>query len=120
MNVDAFIESHAEWKMRLRVLLDSGAAGGLRADDFEAGDRCDLGRWIYGEGRRFADDLQFQALERLHREFHRAAAEVIRFVAEGRRLEAEALLTGDYARHSASLVGALSELGKHAGTDDGE
>ena len=43
MDFDDVIEAHVEWKMRLRLLLDSGVPGELRPEEFEADDRCELG-----------------------------------------------------------------------------
>lgn len=119
MDFDEVIEAHVEWKMRLRLLLESGVAGGLRPEEFEADDRCDLGRWLRGTGRRFAAVPVFAALDRSHREFHQAAAKVVRQAADGERLEADATLTGEYARYSVNLVGALMELRRRAGSSNG-
>ncbi|MGK2855872.1 MAG: CZB domain-containing protein [Thermoanaerobaculia bacterium] len=117
MDFDDVIEAHVEWKMRLRILLESGVPEGMRPEEFAADDRCELGVWLRGEGRRFAEVPVFAALDRSHREFHQVAAKVIRQVADGERLEADATLTGEYARHSVNLVGALMELRRRAGTN---
>lgn len=119
IDFDQVIEAHVEWKIRLRLLLESGVPEVLQPDEFEADDRCDFGRWLRGSGRRFAAVPVFAALERSHREFHQAAAKVMRQAARGERLEADATLTGEYARHSVNLVGALMELRRHAGTNGG-
>lgn len=115
IDFDAAIEAHVEWKMRLRILLDSGEAAIARLDEFEAADRCAFGRWLNGDGRRFAGDPVYATLDRFHGEFHFASAEVVRLAAAGLRLEAEALLAGDYARHSVNLMSALMELRRRAG-----
>lgn len=119
MRFDTFISAHAQWKMRLRTLLDSGDDRLLDPDEAEAGDRCELGAWLCGEGRRHAADPAFELLERAHRDFHRAAASVVKEAAAGRRLEAEALLVGEYARRSAALVNAIIELRRGVGGVDG-
>lgn len=119
IDFDAAIEAHVEWKMRLRILLDSGVTASASVAEIEAADRCPFGRWLHGAGRRFSDDSIYAALERFHVEFHRAAATVIRQAAAGERLEAESTLAGDYARNSVNLLSALMELRRRAGMQRG-
>ena len=49
----------------------------LQASQVGAPDRCELGRWIYGEGSRFSSMLEFSALLASHAHYHQAAAEVV-------------------------------------------
>jgi hypothetical protein len=118
IDFDAAIEAHVEWKMRLRILLDSGEAASAHPDAFEAADRCSFGRWLEGDGRRFANDPVYAALDRFHVEFHRAAAAVIRHATAGERLQAESMLAGEYARNSVNLLSALMELRRRAGAQN--
>lgn len=118
IDFDAAIEAHVEWKMRLRILLDSGDAAGVHPDEFEAADRCSFGRWLQCDGRRLESDPVFGALDRFHAEFHRSAAAVIRHAAAGERLQAESTLAGEYARNSVNLLGALMELRRRVGARD--
>jgi hypothetical protein len=119
IDFDAAIEAHVEWKMRLRIMLDAGEAANVQPLEFEAADRCSFGAWLRGEGRRFAEDPVYAALDRFHVEFHRAAAEVIRQAAAGERLQAEATLAGEYARHSVNLLSALMELRRRVALGEG-
>lgn len=106
---DAVIACHAEWKIRLRMMLESGEPA-LDAADVESDVNCKLGRWLHSDGLRLAGERPYEALVIAHREFHRLAASVVRTAASGRRMEAEAILTGEYVRCSAAVVAAIVEL----------
>ena len=114
MNFDEAIEAHAEWKLRLRVHLEDPEQSGLTAADFEPDDRCDLGNWIRAEYASWAHHPSFRTLEQTHREFHLAAASVIRKAEAGERMEAEAILSGEYARRSAAVISAIVEFRRRA------
>jgi len=88
IDFDSAIEAHVEWKMRLRILLDSGEAASVHLDEFESADHCSFGRWLRGDGRRFESDPVYEALERFHVEVHRSAAKLIRQAATGEPTEA--------------------------------
>ncbi|MFA6957235.1 MAG: CZB domain-containing protein [Thermoanaerobaculia bacterium] len=115
IDFDAAIEAHVEWKMRLRILLDSGEAASAYPDELEAADRCSFGRWLRSDGRRLESDPVYGALDRFHAEFHRSAATVIHLAAVGERLQAESTLAGEYARNSVNLLSALMELRRRVG-----
>jgi len=119
IDFDSAIEAHVEWKMRLRILLDSGEASRVHLDEFGSADHCSFGRWLRGDGRRFESDPVYGTLDRFHVEFHRSAATVIRHAAAGERLQAESTLTGEYTRNSVNLISALMELRRRAALEDG-
>ena len=114
MNFDEAISAHAQWKVRLRVILEDPGQAGLKPDEVERDDQCDLGKWIHGEGSMYAGDAAFEALEEAHRQFHLLAADVIRKAGVGRRLEAEAILSGEYLRRSTAVISAITAIKRHA------
>jgi methyl-accepting chemotaxis protein len=71
---------------------------------------CALGKWIYGEGQRYAHDEDFRQLRHEHAGFHRCAAQIIRNVQQGRRGEAETLLAGEYSEVSTRVISLLSRM----------
>lgn len=111
------IESHAEWKMRLKRHIDLGRVVNLQeAANCHA---CDLGQWIYGEGLRFNSLPSFESLCASHELFHRAAAEVVVHSNAGDKDKALSLLrpNGVFSEKSNNLVQALMscsrELAQH-------
>ncbi len=105
----AAVEAHTHWKTKLRMCTtdhskcpDPAAA--------EKDDACELGKWIYGDGQRFAADNEFQQLSQDHASFHRCAARIIRSVQQGQTREAENLLAGEYAKISTKVISMLTHL----------
>jgi len=86
-NYDLILLMHRNWLIQLRAFLD-GRKEGLKATP-EDHLKCDLGRWIYGEGERFRDSKTFQTLEGKHKEFHANAGEIIRVKTAGNQSLAE-------------------------------
>ncbi len=113
MNFDEAIAAHAQWKVRLRVYLGDPGKGELNPVEIERDDRCDLGKWIHGEGTAFAGDAAFVTLREAHHQFHRVAADVVRKAIAKQLLEAEAILSGEYLRHSTSVISAISAIKRH-------
>ena len=104
------IESHVAWKSQLQhhilegQFLDDGEIANTRT--------CDLGQWIYGEGLQFNRMPSYEALCYFHDNFHRAAAEVVRFSNAGARNQAISLMEeeGVFARSSQKLAWAITKL----------
>jgi methyl-accepting chemotaxis protein len=93
VDFDTIIEAHNAWKKRLREAINNPAeARRLRPDEVCKDNLCGLGKWIYGDGRRFESDPEYQPLRHSHAEFHKCAADVIRLTQGGDKTGAEALL----------------------------
>lgn len=113
MNFDEAITAHVTWKIRLL-----GYVGGLptaeKLDSLEVArdDACALGKWLHGEGQRFAALPKFSKVVDEHARFHRCAAEVIQACDRGDRKGAEALVAwnSQYAATSNELVGLIGDL----------
>ena len=86
IDVDAIIDSHRQWKVKLRDAMESGDkvdAATLLRDDC-----CALGKWIYGDGQRLGGRASFTALVSNHARFHQVAGEVAQLINAGRDSEA--------------------------------
>ncbi len=115
MDLEQAIEKHAEWKLKLRLALTRREH--LDVESVAHDDRCDLGRWLYGDGQKhFGTLLSFGDCLRKHADFHLEAARVARAINDGRYDEAEAMLngTGPYASASSSVGVAIMRLRKEA------
>ena len=111
LDIDAAIFAHENWKVRLDTYLAGRSTEDLRPEVICCDDRCDLGRWIHGTGRkRLGSYPGFTALTEHHRMFHYAASNVVSLAQAGKSAEAERMLTGLYAQKSSAVLGALREL----------
>jgi len=109
--VQAAIGAHGMWKARLRQAVDSGSSE-FKVDVVRLDDRCDFGRWLYGEARQVhGSDSQFELVRKLHAEFHVEAAKVLGHAMAGNKGQAEASMGigGQFSRVSSSLIGALAK-----------
>lgn len=106
------IEAHIEWKSRLRRQIEEGAGPDVK----EIADchRCELGRWIYGEGLRYNRLPAFESVCYNHEHFHRVAAEIAQYLNNGNREKALSLMSEDgiFSKSSNALIRALIECGK--------
>lgn len=111
MDFDEAIVSHLKWKIHLRNFLD-GRGEKLDSAEVAKEDVCELGQWIYGEGKQFADTVPYQELVRKHAQFHLRAAEVVHKAETGDKRGAETLLaTGrEFSTASKDIVGAIMQL----------
>jgi len=114
MNLDEAITKHAEWKVKFRSAMGKKEqldAGAIRMDN-----RCDLGKWLHGDGKAsHGSNADFSALVTKHAEFHKAAGKVAEVINAGNYEQAEKMLASntDYAQASSNVAGAINSLKKH-------
>jgi methyl-accepting chemotaxis protein len=110
----AAITSHARWKGQLREAIDRGQLpdpSSVRADD-----RCDLGKWIYGEGTVYQPASEYQNLKLLHAQFHDTAASIVERIINDNTVNAKAELeSGTLSEASMKVINAISSLQKLVG-----
>ncbi len=111
MNFDDAIRAHSSWKMKLASYLRK-PDGSLKASEIQLDNKCELGRWIHGEGIRHANLPQFATLKTEHAAFHQAAAEVVRHADSGKDTAEETALGGKsaFSKASHSVIAALLEM----------
>ena len=86
-NYDLILLMHRNWLIQLRAFLD-GRKEGLKATS-EDHLNCDLGKWIYGDGKRFQGNKSYTNLEAEHKMFHGKAGEIIKLGTAGNKSLAE-------------------------------
>jgi methyl-accepting chemotaxis protein len=80
-NHDLIVLMHRNWLAQLRAFLDNRKKSlNAAAEDYK---RCDLGKWIYGDGARLSGNKSYRELEEEHKRFHTAAGAIIRAKQEG-------------------------------------
>lgn len=111
MDFDEAIVSHLKWKIHLRNFLD-GRGGKLDSTMVAKDDACELGQWIYGEGKQFAETAPYKDLVKKHAQFHLQAAEVVRKTEAGDKPGAEEMMASgrEFSSASKDIVGAIMQL----------
>jgi len=97
MNFSSAIQAHTNWKLRLFTACAETSTVRIDADTLAKDDQCELGKWLRGDARRYTSDARFSELVAAHAGFHRAAGDVARMIAAGKKAEAEKTL---YSRDS--------------------
>lgn len=116
MNFDDAIKAHAGWKMKLKSYLNSPDQS-LNPEDVGSDSRCDLGKWIHGEGTQFSCHAEYAVLKDEHARFHRAAAEIVRKANGGQNVTAEVALgaASPFALASTAVVSAIMAMKRKIG-----
>jgi len=113
MDFDGAVKAHSNWMLRLFNYCKGTSQEKLDPRTIEKDNVCDLGKWLHGEGGKFAADPEFPGLMKAHAAFHKSAASVVVLVDRGQRSEAEKLLTAgdsEYRQLSTQVVGLLKKL----------
>ncbi len=112
MDFDEAARAHSSWKRRL-VAYSVKRDGSLNIAEVQADDRCELGRWIHGEGlARHSMLPEFATLKEQHTRFHRAAAVVLQHIEAG-TFESEEIALGassPFSEASSACVSALMAM----------
>ena len=111
MNFDDAVKAHTAWKMKLSGYLNK-PDGSLKAAEVECDNRCDLGKWIYGEGVKYNAQPDFTTLKTEHTKFHKCAAAVVRKADSGQKVTEEVALGGasEFSKASSAVVGAIMKM----------
>jgi hypothetical protein len=86
--------------------------GSLKANEVSQDNQCVLGKWIYGEGGKYAQLAEFKTLKAEHTRFHKAAGEVIKKADSGKDVSEEVALGGksEFAQASTAVVSAIMAM----------
>ncbi|MBK8085729.1 MAG: CZB domain-containing protein [Devosia sp.] len=104
------IGAHGAWKLKLKTAVTTGRSDAtpqtVRKDD-----QCEFGRWLHGQGidAQTRAGMPYKVVRRLHAEFHDCAGRVLQYGLDGKRVEANQLLEGEFAQRSETLVLALTK-----------
>jgi hypothetical protein len=114
MNIDEAIGAHTRWKLKLSAYLlhpDHSLDPATVAQD----QRCDLGQWIHGEGRKYASLPEIKTLEADHARFHKAASNVVSKADSGQNVSLEIALGAhsEFASASTAIVTSLMAMKRH-------
>jgi methyl-accepting chemotaxis protein len=111
MNFDEALTAHTNWKMKLSSYLRK-PDGTLHPQEIEPDNKCDLGKWIVGEGAKFSALPTFRSLKAEHARFHKAAADIVRRADSGAKIADEMALGADseFGHASRGVVQAIMSM----------
>lgn len=103
--ISKFIGQHGMWKTHLREAIDTGKSQ-INLTTAAQDDQCDFGKWLRGLPADARASNHFQSVSRLHAEFHREAARVLKLATAGNKAEANkaTAMGGSFANASSSLT----------------
>ena len=108
-NYDLIVLMHRNWLVQLRAFLD-GRKENLKATS-EDHLKCDLGKWIYGDGKIFTENQAYKELENEHKRFHIRAGDIIQARTGGDKSQAEELYQNLMDQYH-TVVNLLGRLGQ--------
>jgi|SRR5579864_3631198 len=114
MNFDQAIGAHGAWKLKLSVYLRKHD-GSLKSQEASQDNKCELGQWIYGEGKKYSTLPEYAALKNEHGRFHKAAAAVIEKADAGQSVSDETALgaKSEFGTASSAVVLAIMNMKTH-------
>lgn len=116
MNLDNAVQTHAQWKTKLRSAIAQHAQ--LDLVTLSRDDCCELGEWLHGEGKASYGRLSSHA-DCVHRHvvFHSEVTKVAKAVNSRQFEMAQSMLNAGttYAKASSALSVAFLQLRKQAG-----
>lgn len=74
--ITAAIAAHGQWKVKFREFMDGKLD--LDPNTVQRNDQCQFGKWLESDGKKQLPATDFADIHRLHTEFHKVAAEVVR------------------------------------------
>ena len=110
------VTAHTGWKLRVARYL-SCPDGTLQAAAARQDNRCELGRWLYGEGRSFQLLAEYQRLLAVHTRLHESAGELVHRANLGEPVSKERSMNegSPFGIATKELVGALERLKARTG-----
>ena len=115
MNFDEAIQAHSAWKLKLSTYLRK-PDGSINSAILRPDNKCTLGQWLHGEGRKFANVPEYKKLVTEHARFHRAAAAVVDKANAGQSTSEDTALGGksEFGAASSSVVALILNMKKLA------
>lgn len=111
LDIDVAIMAHENWKHRLTAYLRGASTEDLRPEVVCCDDRCDLGKWIYGDGGSLLGKYgSFADLKATHKMFHYTASNIVSLHQNGNGEEAERVLNDSFTKLSTKIKTRLSDL----------
>jgi len=105
-------KAHDQWKARLVDYMNGRHKEPINHADAASDHKCDLGKWIYGEGKQHSHRKEYRDLKDAHAHFHQSVGEIVESVAARNLDKAKFLLGGDFSRRSKETHAAIDHLSR--------
>ena len=107
------ITAHVNWKLRIHALLTGKLSEKLEPTTIARDNVCELGKWIYSEGKGQMTAAEHSALTAAHAAFHKEAARIVGEVYAGHKIGLEVIdMSAPFGRLTTQIVGILSKMDK--------
>lgn len=73
-------------------------------------DKCDLGKWIYGDAKKYAHLKEYDALKTHHAVFHQSVGGIVEATQQGEVEQAKKMLGGDFYKASNKTIEAIRNM----------
>ncbi|CAO5675797.1 MAG: hypothetical protein HEEMFOPI_00934 [Holosporales bacterium] len=113
--IDDYIKAHSDWKIKLQRYLRH-PDGSIKAAGLFDDHGCELGKWIFGSvDAKLKSFPEFEKLQKEHRRFHQAAADIVERANRGEQIAEEVVIgsSSAFASASMSVVTLLMNLKRH-------
>ncbi|MCE1183853.1 MAG: CZB domain-containing protein [Rhodocyclales bacterium] len=111
LDFQKWIAAHRNWRQRLVSYIDGSSREVLDEHAICHDDRCDLGKWVHSNGKKFyGDEAVFQRLVGDHAAFHRAAGDVVGLYKTKGEKDARRVLSSDFDLCSLRVIDGLEQL----------
>src|SRR3990172_5705542 len=120
MHLGNAIAAHEEWKTTFRAAISNHET--LDAITISADNRCELGRWLHGEGKKLFGTLPIHThCVATHKLFHLEAGKIAEAINANNFVEAESMLAAHthFSKTSNALAAAILRLKKDTASTPG-
>jgi len=104
------IEAHNKWKSRLVNFVGGLSTEQLDAKVVACDDKCDLGKWIYGDAKKHGHLTEYKDLKEAHAKFHQGVGKIVDQAVAGNRDAARKMLGGEFSQHSKNTIRAIEAM----------
>jgi len=111
-SLDEASKAHDHWKARLVDYMNGRHKEPINHADAASDHKCDLGKWIYGEGKQHSHRKEYRELKDAHAHFHQSVGDIVESVAARNLDKAKFLLGGDFSRKSKETHTAIANLSR--------
>lgn len=85
-DIKAIKTAHLQWLTKLSSVLTGDQT--LRPEEVSSSKDCAFGKWLYSEGKRFAQNPHYKTVETHHNNVHKLAHDIVALQTQGKPLEA--------------------------------
>ena len=103
-------DAHKKWKSRLVNFINGKSSETLSVDTVSVDNKCDLGKWIYGDGMKYSGKPEYRRLKESHAHFHKSVGQIVECVENHDTEKAKMLLGGEFYKRSNETIGAIKDL----------